>query len=150
MRIRPDPMTAPPTFIVVTENDPGPMVDYAARELARYLGLLCGATVGTIAANAWPHNPAAKPVAIGRVERHPMLAQMTLPATGLAGLGPEGFVLGGSDYRGLNSWFVTAKTEVAVLYGAYALLEQAGATFLISGDLLPEPDPGLSLPRDLQ
>ncbi len=149
-RIIKDPMTAPPTFIVVTENDPGPIVDYAARELTKYLGLLCGATVGTIAADAWTHDPAAKPVAIGRVERHPMLAQMTLPPTASAGLGPEGFVLGGSDYHGLNSWFVAAKTEVAVLYGAYALLEQAGATFLISGDLLPEADPELSLPRDVQ
>lgn len=142
-------MTASANFIVVTENEPGPLGEYAASELARYLGLLCGAPVGTIGADAWLRNPAANPVAIGRVERHPLLAQ-TVPLIKSAALGPEGFSLGGSNYRGLNSWFVAAGTEVAVLYGVYALLEEAGATFLISGDLLPDPNPALSLPRPVQ
>jgi hypothetical protein len=143
-------MTSSANFIVVTENEPGPLGEYAARELARYLGLLCGAPVGTTGVDEWTRSPTANPVAIGRVESHSMLAQMMPPPAESAGLGPEGFILGGSSYHGSISWFVAATTEVALLYGAYALLEEAGATFLISGDLLPEPNPGLSLPRAVQ
>ncbi len=143
-------MGAPTNFVVVTENEPGPLGEYAASELARYLGRLCGSTVTTTPADAWVRSPTGNPVAIGRIDHHPMLASMTPPTAVPAALGAEGFVLGGSDFPGSIGWFVSAKTEVAILYGAYALLERAGATFLISGDLLPEPNPEHSLPRDVR
>jgi hypothetical protein len=138
------------TYVVVAESEPGPIVDFAARELAKYLGLLCGGEVHVIPVGAWTGREGATPVVIGRAGRHPLLARVVPPTADLAAVGPEGFIQGGSSLGGAPAWFVAGRTEVAVLYGAYALLERAGATFLISGDLLPEPMPGLSLPGGVQ
>ena len=51
------------------------------------------------------------------------------------------------NYRGTPVWLVAGSSPHGVLNGAYALLEEAGATFQISGDLLPEPQSEFALPE---
>ena len=145
-----DTTISPGSYVVLAGNEPDLVEDFAARELARYLGLMSGLGARVISAEAWMRGPAGIPIAVGRAGSNPMLAPLMPATSDPAILGPESFILGKSDYRGSPAWFVAGKTGIAVLYGVYALLEKAGATFLISGDLLPESVPVLSLPRDVQ
>ncbi len=106
-----------------------------------------GRALAVAKAEDWLENRTGIPVVIGLAENNPLVAEMVATGSGPATLGPGGFILRNQEYRGSAAWLVTGKTELGVLYGAYALLEEAGATFLISGDLLPEPRSEFSLPE---
>lgn len=145
MNIGKGELTSRPLSVVVGE-DAGSLEAFAAAELAKYLGHLSGSEVTTWRADEWSERRVGMPVAVGRASCNSLVAALLEGDLAAAKLGPEGFLLRSRSFGALPGWLVTGSSEVGVLYGAYALLEEAGATFLISGDLLPEPHRDFSLP----
>ena len=123
------------------------MEKHAAAELKNYLARLSGLPIDAVGASEWLKNRAGTPIAIGLAENNPLVVEMVASGTDPATLGPEGFILRNQNFHGSDAWLITGRSELGVLYGAYALLEEAGATFLISGDLLPDPSREFSLPE---
>ncbi len=134
-----------PLFVVVGE-DAGSTERFAAEELSRYLGRMSGSPVGIATAGEWTAGVGENAVAIGVSEHNSLVADIVHTEKEDLELGPEGFCLRSAEVRSSPVWLVTAETEIGVLYGAYALLEACGATFLISGDLLSGARGNFSLP----
>lgn len=135
------------SYVILAEGAPDPLEALAARELSRYLEKLSGSPVPVTTAEAWIKRPVRIPIALGRINHSPILSELMAGKKGAASLGPDGFALGESSLQGSPAWFVAGTAGIGVLYGVYALLENAGATFLISGDLLPDPAPEFRLPH---
>jgi hypothetical protein len=133
-------------FVILASGAPDSLEDFAARELSRYLEKLSGTPVPVTTLASWSQRPVGTPIAVGRIGRDPILPELLPDMASLAGSGPDAFVLGESTLHRSPIWFVAGVSETGVLYGVYALLEKAGATFLISGDLLADPSPDFRLP----
>ena len=131
---------------VVVGEDAGSLEVFAAAELARYLGLLSGCEIITWRADEWLESRVGVPLAVGLASSNSLVAKLLGADSAAAKLGPEGFLLRSYLFARSPAWLVTGAAEIGVLYGVYALLEEVGATFLISGDLLPQPRRGFSLP----
>ena len=108
-----------------------PSGNLAVRELQRYLGKMFANPV-TVSEQA--QNPV---VVMGTPESNPLIQQMirqgkiVLPQGKNADQGYAIKTVGKTIY-------VAASTEIGMLYGVYALLEEYGACFQISGDCLPD------------
>jgi hypothetical protein len=63
-----------------------------------------------------------------------------------SGLKPEGFVLKTLSWKEHPTLFVVGADSAGTLYGTYELLERLGITFRLTGDILPEKNPNLSIP----
>lgn len=61
------------------------------------------------------------------------------------GLEPDGFLLSTIRLEGRAALVVGGNSEAATMYAAYDLLERYGATFLLTGDILPEKKPDWAL-----
>ncbi|SOB87391.1 alpha-glucuronidase [Sphingomonas guangdongensis] len=110
----------------VSADEDHPTIRAAADELTRALG----------------HDPAATPassaatILIGTA-RSPQIARLGLP---LAGLGPEGYLVRAVTAEGRRTIVVAAREPVGVLYGAFALIRQAGQGGSLGGlDLSDQP-----------
>ena len=123
-----------------------PLEVFAGEELSRYLERLGGAPVSIVNSDEWSESEGMNPIIVGLPETNPLVAEMTGEGKDSASLEPDGFILRSQDFRGSPACLVTGRTAIGVLYGAYALIEEAGATFQISGDLLPEPRGDFTLP----
>jgi hypothetical protein len=95
----------------------------------------------------WTPGGGESAVIIGVPKHNSLVAERSNSNAGETELGSEGYLLQSGKLGGTPTWLVTAGTEIGVLYGAYALLEAAGATFQISEDLLPDPRSNFSLPE---
>ncbi len=134
-------------FVILAAGAPDPLEGFAATELSRFLEKLSGSPVPVTSFASWIQRPVGTPIAVGRIGHDPILPEFFSGKAFPSGFGPDGFVLGVSTLHGSPAWFVAGVTGTGVLYGAYALLERAGATFLISGDLLPDSAPDFRLPN---
>ncbi len=133
-------------FVILAAGAPDTLEEFAARELSRYLEKLSGSSVPVTTLASWIQRPTGTPIAIGRIGREAIRPEFFAGQASPSASGPDTFFLGETTLQGSPAWFVAGASGTGVLYGAYALLEKAGATFLISGDLLPDPSPDFRLP----
>ena len=133
-------------LVVVSAREASDIEAFAGEELRRYLAILQGAPVAARASEDLTREAGCRPVICGLPESNPLVAELVasdpIPAT----LAPDGFILRNQALGDLSAWLITGGSETGLLYGVYAFLEELGATFLISQDLLPDPRPDLLLP----
>ena len=133
-------------LVVVSGREASDIEAFAGEELRRYLAILQRAPVAACASEDLTREAGCRPVICGLPESNPLVAELVasnpIPAT----LAPDGFILRAQALGDLSACLITGGSETAVLYGVYAFLEELGATFLISQDLLPDPRPDLLLP----
>ena len=132
---------------VVVGDQASSLEKFAAEELCRYLGRLRGDPVRITRAEEWAGGSADGAVVIGMPEPSSLAGQIVSSLTGPVELGSEGFCLRSGKYRERYVWLVAGGSPRGVMYGAYALLEDAGITFQISGDHLPEVGGDFVLPE---
>ncbi len=140
-------MAAGSRTTIVLGVDATPFEAFAGKELSRYLGCLSGLPVAIATSDEWTGDDREDCVLVGLPETNPLIQEVLREEGAPTNLDPDGFVLRSQKFRGLPSWLVTGRTAMGVLYGVYSLLEEAGATFLLSGDLLPEPRSSFTLPQ---
>ncbi len=134
-------------LVVIVGEKAGPLELFAAEELRRYLRRLSGKPVTITNSTEWTATDGTNPIVVGLPVNNPLAFEMVKEGQDPTSLGPDGFIIRSQEFAGSTAWLVTGHTEIGVLYGAYALLEEAGATFLISGDLLPETQRDFSPPE---
>jgi len=129
-----------PQVVITTGPQPAPRAASAARECARYLGVLCGRAPEVRAADAAPDAPS---ILVGRPEDHPGIAALAAAgAVDFSGLGRDDFVL--RTVAGEPPHLVVGGgSDTATLYAVYALLEELGCVFRITGDVIPRARPDL-------
>ena len=132
---------------IVLGKDATPFEAFAVNELSRYLERLSGAPVSTATSDQWTPGTGENSILVGLPESNPLIKEFLGQEEDPSNIDPEGFILRCREFRSSPAWLITGRTDIGVLYGAYALLEEAGATFLLSSDLLPEPRPEFVLPR---
>lgn len=124
---------------IVVGETASDMERVAARELQRYMRLLCGREAPIV------HSAGA---AAGRVEvlvgtpaSLPELSALT-PGS----LGAQGYVL--RVERAPDRLVVAGRTPIGVQYGVYSLLEELGVGFYLGGDAIPDERAAVTLPDD--
>jgi hypothetical protein len=121
--------------------DTGRWTRKAAQEMTRYIGLQSGREPVAGSWNYAPQTGAA--IMLGEACAFRELADsLALDRRELDALGAEDFILRNADVDGRPALLVVGGGDMAVLYGAYALLEAMGWVFRISGDVLPQKTPG--------
>ena len=137
-----------PQAAITTGAQPSPRTLFAARECARYLRLLCGEEpeVRVAEGERTGLDPVGAPtIMVGRTEDHPGIAALAhAGAVDFSGLGRDDFLV-----RTVGTQHIVAGggSDTGTLYAVYALLEELGFVFRISGDLLPQPRPDLPWPQ---
>ena len=132
---------------VVVGDQASSLEEFAAAELCRYLGRLRRDSVRITRAEKWTGGTADGAVVLGVAEASSLARRILASWTDPVELGSEGFILRSGIYRERSVWLVAGGSSRGVMYGAYALLEEAGITFQISGDLLPEDGGDFILPE---
>ena len=121
----------------------------AAKEVQRYLHRISGTVLPPAGESAWNQDPKRPMILIGTPQSSAVLAAVTAEAkidVGKAALGDEGFVGQSLEVQGRPVVAIVAAEPVAVLYGAYTLLEWMGVGFYLGGDTFPGHDLPLELP----
>jgi hypothetical protein len=122
--------------------------EYAALELQRYLRLLIGKPVAIARAGDGGRTQYdGTVVAVGGADTNPVVSELIASDETADSLGPEDFLLRSRQSDDGTVRVVTGGSPKGILYGAYAFLQECGATFQISGDLLPKPRQDFSLPK---
>lgn len=67
-------------------------------------------------------------------------------ADGAGALGPDDYLLRAATLDGRPVLYIAGRTDRAAMYGLFAFFETLGCAFLLSGDVLPDPDPALLVP----
>ena len=131
-------VTGPAPVIVVGKNAE-PREQLAAKELQRYLGLL----TGTLPSVRHDRGGAPKDttfIVIGQQDSNAVLSDLVrsgaLPDAERRP-GAEGYVIRTVDVGGRPGLAVLGSDPAGVLFGSYRLLEQYGARFYLSRDVLP-------------
>ena len=132
---------------VVVGDQASSLEEFAAAELCRYLGRLRRDSVRITRAEKWTGGTADGAVVLGVPEASSLARRILASWTDPVELGSEGFILRSGIYLERSVWLVAGGSPRGVMYGAYALLEEAGITFQISGDLLPEDGGEFILPE---
>ena len=133
-------------LVVVSGREVSEIEVFASEELRRYLSILQGAPVAACAAEDLTREAGCRPVVCGLPGSNSLIAELVASDPMPANLGPDGFILRTQALGELSTWLITGGSETGVLYGVYVFIEELGATFLISGDHLPDPRPDLLLP----
>jgi hypothetical protein len=124
-----------------------PMERFAAEELCKNLSKLSGAVASVNLSKDHEALGGAGDIVLGVRGLNPIVAEILAHGNEPGDLGSEGFVVRKTHFRNKLVWLVSGDSPRGVLYGAYALLEAAGMTFQISGDLSPDPYDDFSLPE---
>ena len=131
---------------IVLGRNADPFEVLAGDELSHYLEKLSGRPVSIATSDKWMHGASESASFIGLPETNPLIKEV-LEEEDTSKIDSEGFILGYRSLRGSQTWLITGQSGIGVLYGTYAFLEEAGVTFLLSGDLLPEPCKEFVLPK---
>ncbi len=131
---------------IMVSSKCGGKAQKASQELHRYIHLQSGAeaTIKQSDSNADVTNGA---IVIGTLEDSRMLRE--LAEIGLldnSDLKQDDFLIKKLQWKGSNFIAVLGMSDIAVLYGCYALLEKMGWVFQISKDVLPEKTDGVPWP----
>ena len=134
-----------PRVVVTTGPSPAPRIEFAARECARYLERLCGTAPEIRQITAAPSAPS---IMIGRPENHPGIAALAQAGhADYSGLGRDDFLVRTVAAAGVPHIVAGGGSDIGTLYAVYALLEELGFVFRISGDTMREPRPDLPWPE---
>ena len=117
----------------------------AALELQRYVEKLARARLEIVNPTQALATGDKSLLLIGQPDNNPLVDQALGGEHDPRDLRPEGFVIHTGRLAGRAAVVISGQDGVATLYAAYALVELLGATFLLTGDLLPEPVDDLSL-----
>jgi hypothetical protein len=134
---------------IVLGEGASPAYRYAATELLKYLHDLCGAQFSVIP-EAKLSSKAKQQTLIfvgGPAVNASLLALAQKLRLNLTRLKAGGFVIKTGRFKGHPSVVVAGQDGFSTLYGVYNLVERLGATFLLTGDILPRPRAVLSVPR---
>lgn len=130
--------------VIVVSKDAPKLEQLAAVELARYIEKLSYAKPDIVGPDDIEKDEEKTLLLVGSPETNPLagkaLAEMQNPEKLKAG----GFVIHTDSLDKHPVVVISGVDEVGTLYGVYAILEMLGATFLLTGDLLPEPMDNLS------
>ena len=131
--------------IITTGAKPTPRTRHAARECARYFERLCGAAPRVRTATG-KLKPAS--IMVGRPDNHPGIAMLARDwRVSFAGLGRDDFVVRSVTIDGVPHIVAGGASDIGTLYAVYALLEELGVVFRISGDVIPRLRPDLPWPN---
>ena len=131
--------------VIVVDEKAGEMEHLAAREVAQYVERLAYARLEIVRPSEIGTTGEKALVLVGTPESNPLIDRALGSAQDAQTLKAEGFVLHTGELDGRRVAVVSGKDEIGTAYGAYAMLEALGATFLLTGDLLPAPVGELSL-----
>lgn len=119
-------------------SNPDDQTVFAARELSRYLRLLCGKPSPIV---SWrERDPNRTTIALG--------PQPGFEVTTTTPLDPQAYTLWFNNI-GPPGLFINGGSTAGLQYGVYSLLERLGVGFALGGDVLPEPRGQLLVPADL-
>ena len=135
-----------PAALIVVGNEATEKERLAVQELQAYVERLAGARLRVVAPDQALAGQESL-LLVGRPQTNELVQEVVGGDYDVEGLKPDGFVLCTGQVEGRSAVAVTAADEMGVLYAAYALLEELGATFLLSGDVLPEPVADLAVPE---
>ena len=134
-----------PQAVVTTGPQPPPQVAQAARECARYLERLCGQAPEV---RAVTQPPGCASIMVGRPTDHPGVAALERAGqVDFRGLGRDDFLVRTVAAGGRPHLVAGGGSDIGTLYAVYALLEELGFVFRMSGDLLPQARPDLPWPQ---
>ena len=135
----------PAAFIVIGES-PDPRDREAAGELQRYVEKLGGARLEVVGPEQALTTQDNALLLVGNPNANSLAGKALNGQHDPNSLADEGFVIHTGEVDGRQAVAISGKNGVATVYAAYALIELLGATFLLSGDVLPPPVDDLSLP----
>ena len=118
----------------------------AAGEIQRYVQKLAGAILEIVTPEQALSVEDAALLLVGDPDSNPLVERVLQGKYDPKSLKPEGFVIHTGEVDGRPAVAISGHSGVATVYAAYALIELLGATFLLSGDVLPPPVDDLSLP----
>jgi hypothetical protein len=134
------------TAVILLADQSPTFYQWVAGELQRYLRLLTGAELPIVLSSGDVPVGSTRLI-VGGPSVHPVTRDAQ--AHGLVdftGLKPDGFILRRLFLDGAPSLIIGGNDERATMYAAYALLEQLGLVFQLTGDVIPECAPTLALP----
>ena len=129
---------------IILGQQAGPFYRWMAEELQRYLRLLSGADFPITTAGS---TATGTRILLGGPESNELVARAQ--GQGLvdfSNLKQDGFLLYTIELDGQPALVVAGNDEASTMYAAYDLLERLGIVFQITGDIIPEHKPNLSLP----
>ena len=135
-----------PAAQIVLGRDADEKEREAAGEIQRYVQKLAGASLEIVTPEQALSVEDAALLLVGDPDSNPLVEQVLQGKYDPKSLKPEGFVIHTGELDGRPSVAISGHSGVATVYAAYALIELLGATFLLSGDVLPPPVDDLSLP----
>ena len=118
----------------------------AAGEIQRYVQKLAGARLEIADPEQALSAGDAALLLVGGPDSNPLVERALQGKYDPKALKPEGFVIHTGELDGRPAVVISGHSGVATVYAAYAMIELLGATFLLSGDVLPPASDDLSLP----
>ena len=134
-----------PSAAIVQSTAPEPMETLAACELQCYVEKLTGVLLPII---EWPGSASQYQtlLCVGHPDRLQPAGEAIGRAFDLGALKPDSYVIHTGVMEGSAVMALSGREPIGTLYAVYHLLEMLGVTFLLTGDLLPEPVSSLSAP----
>ena len=128
------------TWVLGDSDDP--LLDWTRAEIATLTQALCGASA------RFSRNVTEQSfVLVGTPETNPLIRQaISSGRLTLDGVEPDGYVIKPIELAGVAGIAIAGDELRAAVYGVFDLFEQMGCTFLLTHDVLPEPDPEVLLP----
>ena len=134
--------------VILVPNAPSESTKWAADQLQQYLRTLSGAEVPIVSEGQVPPNAEGKSwILIGGPEQNRRVkGAVEKGLSAFSGLDGDGFIL--KTFRLGERPVVVAggNSDAATMYAVFELLQQLGVTFRLTGDILPEGQPSLSIP----
>lgn len=130
---------------IVLGRHPGPLCQFAASELARYLQTLSGAEAPIISDSETAPGDALIVIGGPEVNRLAREAAVALKMN-FRDLKPDGFLVKTGKLRSRPLVVVAGNDDRSTLYAVYELVERLGITFRLTGDVIPKPSNPLLLP----
>lgn len=134
--------------VIITPAPPGDSTQWAATELQRYLRLLSGVEVPILADGSTPSegDDRASILVGGPDQNHLVKRAVDAGLTGFTGLKSDGFVLK-TYHLGKRPVVVAGgNNDTATMYAVFELVSRLGVTFLLTGDIVPQPRSTLTIP----
>ncbi len=121
---------------------PGEILTWALEEASSLVEKLTGKHAGST-----PSAGQKLTIAVGSPESNSLVRDSGMAEMGKDFcLGPDDYIIRSSSLKGKPVLYIAGKNERAAMYGLFAFLEALGCRFLVSRDVVPEPDPGIEVP----
>lgn len=130
-----------PSVDILVAPHPEPLETYAANELQRYLDRLFSVSSRVVST---PSERAECLFCVGRPAGFPDAETV---CAGVPPMSDQGYLLRNEPWQNRPMLLIAGGSPVATLWGVYALAEQYGVRYLLSGDVFPEAGRPFFLPR---